>query len=109
MLGGMPETLCRMILGKALSVHEVRDVFRLVVEKNKMLTIPFKSKDACENFLPHIFNLPKDLYMTAMLKESFQAAMQMVAVVGIESWRPIQQYWIPPPYGINMTEATRIP
>lgn len=33
-----------------------------------MLTIPFKSKDACENFLPHIFNLPKDLYMTAMLK-----------------------------------------
>jgi len=31
MLGGMPETLCRMILGKALGIHEVRDVFRLVV------------------------------------------------------------------------------
>ena len=48
-----------------------------------MLTIPMSSKNACENFLPHIFNLPKDLYMAAMLKDSFQAAMQMVAVVGI--------------------------
>ena len=35
--------------------------------------------------------------------------MQMVAVVGIENWRPIQQYWIPPPHGINMTEACRVP
>jgi len=48
-----------------------------------MLTIGLGTKDACENFLPHVFSLPKDLYMTAMLKEAFQAAMQMVAVVGI--------------------------
>jgi hypothetical protein len=33
----------------------------------------------------------------------------MVAVVDIQSWRPIQQYWVPPPYGINMTDATKIP
>ena len=44
MLGGMPETLCRMILGKALSIHEVRDVFRLVIEKNNKLTIPLGTK-----------------------------------------------------------------
>ena len=83
MLGGMPQTLTRMILGKALSIHQTRDIFRLVLEKNKMMTIPFSTKDACGNFLPHIFHLPKDLYMTAMLKETFQAAMQMVAVVGL--------------------------
>lgn len=47
--------------------------------------------------------------MTAMLKESFQAAIQMLAFVGIEHWRPIQQYWVGPPHGINMSEATRIP
>lgn len=47
--------------------------------------------------------------MTAILKEAFQAAMQMIAFVGIEHWRPIQQYWVGPPHGINITEATRIP
>lgn len=57
-----------MILGKGVSVAEMRDIFRLVVSKNKELTIPLSMKDATENFLPHIFLLPKDLYMTAMLK-----------------------------------------
>ena len=47
--------------------------------------------------------------MTAMLKEAFQAAMQVVSLVNIEHWRPIQQYWVGPPHGINMSEATRIP
>lgn len=87
----------------------MRDIFRLVVLKNKQLTIPMAIKDATENFLPHIFLLPKDLYMTAMMKQAFQAAIQMVSFVGIEHWRPIQQYWVGPPYGINVTEATRIP
>lgn len=68
MLGGMPETQYRMILGKAISVEEMRDVFRLVMMKNKELTIPMPIKDATENFLPHIFLLPKDLYMTAIMK-----------------------------------------
>ena len=35
MLGGMPETQYRMILGKAISIQEMRDIFRLVVMKNK--------------------------------------------------------------------------
>ena len=47
--------------------------------------------------------------MTALLKESFEAAMQMLAFVGIQHWRPIQQYWVGPPHGINKSEATRIP
>lgn len=47
--------------------------------------------------------------MTALLKESFQAATQMICAVGMEHYRPIQEYWIGPPSGINYTEATRIP
>jgi hypothetical protein len=35
MLGGMPDTLYKMILGKALSIHELRDIFRSVILKNK--------------------------------------------------------------------------
>jgi len=35
MLGGMPETQYRMILGKGISVEEMRDIFRLVILKNK--------------------------------------------------------------------------
>jgi hypothetical protein len=46
MLGGMPETHFRMVLGGGLSVGELRDVFRLVILKNKELTIPFRLKDA---------------------------------------------------------------
>lgn len=59
--------------------------------------------------MPHIFLLPKDLYMTALLKESFQAATQMVCAVGIEHYRPIQEYWVGPPQGVNLTQATTIP
>lgn len=68
MLGGMPETLRRLILGNSLSIHELRDVFRFVLTKNKELSIPMRTGEATESFLPHIFQLPKDLYMTAMLK-----------------------------------------
>lgn len=109
MLGGMPETLSRLILGNSLSIHELRDVFRFVLARNKELTVPMATKDATENFLPHIFQLPKDLYMTAIIKEAFQASVEMLACVGIEHWRPIQEYWVGSPHGINYTEATNIP
>lgn len=109
MLGGMPETLYKMILGQALSIHELRDIFRTVLQRNQQLTSPLSTRAAAENFMPHIFMLPKDLYMTALLKESFQAATQIVCAVGMEHFRPIQEYWVGPPHGINYTEATRIP
>lgn len=35
MLGGMPDTLYKMILGKGLSIHELRDIFRSIILKNK--------------------------------------------------------------------------
>ena len=103
MLGGMPETLYKLILGKALSIHELRDIFRTILLKNKELSSPFPLSKAAENFMPHIFLLPKDLYMTALMKESFQASTQMVCTVGIEHYRPIQEYWIGPPHGVNLT------
>lgn len=68
MLGGMPETLYKMILGKSLSIHELRDIFRTIILKNKELTTPFTISEAAKNFMPHIFLLPKDLYMSALLK-----------------------------------------
>ena len=68
MLGGMPDTLYKMILGKSLTIHELRDVFRTIIQKNNELTNPFTTRKAAENFMPHIFLLPKDLYMTALLK-----------------------------------------
>ena len=46
MLGGMPDTLYKMILGKGLSVHELRDIFRSLVLKNKELTNPFTISEA---------------------------------------------------------------
>jgi len=44
MLGGMPETLYKMILGKSLTIHETRDIFRYVIQKNNQLTNPFTIK-----------------------------------------------------------------
>lgn len=83
LLGDIPESLYKMILGGALSIHELRDIFRTVVMRNKELTTPFSIRGAAECFMPHIFLLPKDLYMTALLKESFQAAMQLICCVGV--------------------------
>jgi len=35
-----------MILGKSLSIHELRDIFRITLVKNKELTTPFTTKAA---------------------------------------------------------------
>jgi len=74
MLGDMPEPLLRSILGNTVDIHEMRDLFKFVLTKMKELKQPISIRDASINFLPHIFNLPRDLYMAALLKETFQAA-----------------------------------
>jgi hypothetical protein len=33
----------------------------------------------------------------------------MIAFVGLQHYLPITNYWIPPPNGVNITEATSIP
>lgn len=71
MLGEMSDILYRRILGNSLSLTEMKDMFRFLMQKIEELDEPISFKEAAETFFPHIFNLPKDLYMTAMLKESF--------------------------------------
>ena len=55
----------------------------------KDFNVPIGIKTATEFLLPHIFYAPKDLYMTALLKESFQAATTIIAFVGINHFLPI--------------------
>jgi len=91
LLGDMPETLLRRKLGNSLSIGELRDLFKFVVGKMGELKQPISIREATLNFLPHIFLAPKDLYMTAMLKESFQAATCITAFVGLNHYNPIKQ------------------
>jgi hypothetical protein len=109
MLGDMPETLLRRQLGNSISIDEMRDLFKFVLKKKTELKENISFKEASILFLPHIFQAPRDLFMTAMLKEAFQASTSMLALVGLPHYNPILQYWEPAPYGINYTEATRIP
>ena len=44
-----------------------------------------------------------------MLKRAFTGAQNIAAFVGVHHTKPIQNYWLPPPDGINYTEASRIP
>ena len=55
------------------------------------------------NYFSHIFLMPKDLYMTALLKNVMQAGNAACVFVGTPHYAPIQNYWTPPPHGINYT------
>jgi len=90
-LGDMPDPLLRQIVGNSVTIEEMRDLFRLVLTKMQETEKPMTIKEATLMFLPHIFQIPKDLYMTALLKESFQAATCIVAFVGLHHFNPIQR------------------
>lgn len=47
--------------------------------------------------------------MTALLKNVMQAANSALVFVGNPHFAPIQKYWIPPPIGVNYSQATKIP
>ena len=47
--------------------------------------------------------------MTAMMREVLKASNRVVAFIGTPHFMPMQRYWEPPPYGINFTQATKIP
>ena len=64
---------------------------------------------ATMQYFSHIFLLPRDLYMTALLREVLKAANNVVAMVGTPHFMPMQRYWEPPPHGVNFTQATKIP
>ena len=94
LLGDMPDPLLRQIVGNSVSIEEMRGLFRMVLTKMEEVEKPMTMKEATLMFLPHIFQIPKDLYMTALLKESFQAATCIVAFVGLHHFNPIQRLFI---------------
>lgn len=47
--------------------------------------------------------------MTALLRTTMQAANTCCAFVGTPHWVPMQNYWQPPPLGVNYTQAVTIP
>ena len=53
--------------------------------------------------------MPRDLYLTALLRNTMQAANTCCVFVGNPHWAPIQNYWQPPPHGVNYTQACTIP
>lgn len=126
MLGDMPEILLRQILGNTLTIKQVRDIFKMVLSKietlgedeDNLMTEENISTDTDKNFLmkrltiemfSHVFMAPKDLYMTALIKNAAVQAHSTLAFVGQPHLLPIKKYWIPPPEGINFTQASEIP
>ena len=53
--------------------------------------------------------MPRDLYLTALMREVMKACYSAVVMVGTPHFMPMQRYWEPPPYGVNFTQATKIP
>lgn len=47
--------------------------------------------------------------MTSMLRNVMAASNCCLVYIGTPHYSPIQNYWEPPPHGINFTQATRIP
>jgi hypothetical protein len=108
-LGDMPEILCRQILGNSLSLEDFKDVFKYVLEQIGKAKVPITMRTATLQYFSHIFMMPKDLYMTALLRNVMQASNACCVFVGTPHYRPMQNYWQPPPHGVNFTQATTIP
>lgn len=47
--------------------------------------------------------------MTSLLRNCMQASNACCAFVGTPHFMPMQNYWVPPPHGVNFSQATRIP
>jgi hypothetical protein len=109
MLGDMPEVLLRMILGNTILIEEARDIFKAVLTQIEKIQGKLSIRDVTLLFFSHIFLAPKDLYMTAVLKNVLRTCFSVLIFVGSPHYVPIQKYWIPPPEGINYTQATTVP
>ena len=57
------------------------------------MKFPISFRKATLDLLPHIFQTPRDLYMTAMIKEAFQSSESLTAFVGLHHYNPIVNYW----------------
>ena len=102
-LGDMPEVLLRQILGNSLSLEDIKDIFKFVLEQISKARVPLTMQSATIQYFSHIFLLPKDLYMTALLRNTMAASNACCVFVGTPHFSPIQNYWKPPPFGVNYT------
>lgn len=67
-LGDMPELLLRQLLGNSLSLEDAKDIFKFVLEQISKAKVPITMQTATIQYFSHIFLMPKDLYMTALLR-----------------------------------------
>ena len=87
----------------------MRDMFKVVLNQIESLEGKLSIKETSIMFFSHIFLAPRDLYMAALLKNVLKACFCVLAFVGTPHFMPIQKYWVPPPEGINFTQASTIP
>ena len=71
LLGDMPEHLLRQNVGGTLEIQEMRDLFKYVLSIVKKAEFPISFRKATLDFLPHVFQTPRDLFMGAMMREAF--------------------------------------
>ena len=108
LLGEIPEALYRRRIATECTLDELQDILKYLLEELKDTGDKISLREAATNYLPHVFQAPKDLYYTAMLKESFQACQNISAIIGNAHLQPVRDLWIPPPDGINFTRATTV-
>ena len=114
MLADMPEALLRLQLGNTVPLTTVREIYGFIVDKlvqhyAQHPDVLVTMEEMTLHYFPHIFQVPRDLYLTALLKEAFPASGITAAFVGAPHYVPIQRYWVGPPMGINYTQATYVP
>ena len=114
LLGDMPDTLLRLQLGNTLPLSTVKDIYNFVVDKivehyKNNPDVLVTMEEITLSYFPHIFQMPRDLYLTALLKEAFASSNMTAAFVGAPHFIPIQRYWVGRPSGVNYTQATHIP
>ena len=88
-LGDMPELLLRQILGNSLSLDDMKDIFKFVLEQISKSSVPVTMQTATLQYFSHIFLLPKDLYMTSLLRNVMQASNACCAYVGTPHYAPM--------------------
>jgi hypothetical protein len=93
LLGDMPEHLLRLNVGGTLEIQELKDLFKYTLSIVKKAEFPISFRKASLDFLPHVFQTPRDLYIAAMLKEAFQASENTTAFVGLHHFHPTMAYW----------------
>ena len=113
LLGDMPELLLRLILGNSILLSEVKKILFKAQDMFKAVLIQMDNhkgrlpiKDITYLYFSHIFNHPKDLYMTGLLKLLMSEYSSTLAFVGSPHFEPIKNYWNEK---VNFKDSVEIP